>query len=566
MGGEAIFPCPRERSFLLSAASMLNSPQLTITKRGTARALASLVLLCALAGATPASAQCSFGYKVDDTCFVESGIIGCCLSNMIVWCEGGVTCAKDCGENLFYSACGWRSASEEYTCVAFSGSVDTSGQYPAVCGAKAEGPCGSVEAEGCCDGSTLKFCYGGVKHSVDCGALADPTMQSCGWSNQADGYDCGPTSGESPYSFLYPRDCNDPYGSGGNGGGSYPGCIPDCFLSDCGDDGCGGSCGTCAADEECFAGYCFSSGWGDGGGFGCTPDCTGRTCGDDGCGGSCGMCGYGQECDQSTGLCMASCIRQCAGKNCGPDACGSTCGACTGGLTCTAQGVCSSPAGGGSTIPGCAPDCSTKDCGDDGCGGSCGYCGIGRRCSALFVCENCVPECGERECGDDGCGAECGVCRSDEECSPFGYCIPQGCQPYCPNRQCGDDGCGGQCGGCEEGYSCDDDGSCVSPDGDSQPNASATIPGVPADSAAPPPALPEPATGLNEPCPEEQVRQYGNCVIPAYMAPEPGSTRPLTNAVSSTGCSAGPRGSCTWPAGLLLTGLLIATARRRRRR
>ena len=36
----------------------------------------------------------------------------------------------------------------------------------------------------------------------------------------------------------------------------------------------------------------------------CTPDCYGRQCGDDGCGGSCGSCSYGQTC--SYGTCTSS--------------------------------------------------------------------------------------------------------------------------------------------------------------------------------------------------------------------------------------------------------------------
>jgi hypothetical protein len=28
-------------------------------------------------------------------------------------------------------------------------------------------------------------------------------------------------------------------------------CLPNCFMRDCGDDGCGGSCGECEAGEEC---------------------------------------------------------------------------------------------------------------------------------------------------------------------------------------------------------------------------------------------------------------------------------------------------------------------------
>ncbi|NOZ85815.1 MAG: hypothetical protein GXP49_06065 [Deltaproteobacteria bacterium] len=54
---------------------------------------------------------------------------------------------------------------------------------------------------------------------------------------------------------------------------------------ECGDNGCGGSCGNCPGDQVCNKGTC---------GHECTPDCTGRECGDDGCGGSCGTCPVNQ--------------------------------------------------------------------------------------------------------------------------------------------------------------------------------------------------------------------------------------------------------------------------------
>jgi hypothetical protein len=58
------------------------------------------------------------------------------------------------------------------------------------------------------------------------------------------------------------------------------GCLPLCDGKQCGDDGCGGSCGACAENEACGAdGQCM-----------CAPSCEGKTCGDDGCGGSCGVC------------------------------------------------------------------------------------------------------------------------------------------------------------------------------------------------------------------------------------------------------------------------------------
>jgi len=38
----------------------------------------------------------------------------------------------------------------------------------------------------------------------------------------------------------------------------------------------------------------------------CTPDCGGKECGDDGCGGSCGTCNGSDRCNNISGLCVAS--------------------------------------------------------------------------------------------------------------------------------------------------------------------------------------------------------------------------------------------------------------------
>ncbi len=71
------------------------------------------------------------------------------------------------------------------------------------------------------------------------------------------------------------------------------GCQPNCVDKTCGDDGCGGSCGTCTGqDEVCSAGYQC-----------CVPDCTGKMCGDDGCGGSCSGC-FGSQVCTGDGLCV----------------------------------------------------------------------------------------------------------------------------------------------------------------------------------------------------------------------------------------------------------------------
>ena len=152
-------------------------------------------------------------------------------------------------------------------------------------------------------------------------------------------------------------------------------CAPSCDGKECGDDGCGGTCGACEGDFGCNdLGACMicepnvsvcvgnststCNNQGDGysgvpfdcadlpdtpdcedGACVCSPDCAGKTCGDDGCGGTCGTC------DESTETCLegqCACAPQCEGLDCGPDGCGTTCGECKSGV-CN-EGLCESPA------------------------------------------------------------------------------------------------------------------------------------------------------------------------------------------------------------------------------
>ena len=59
---------------------------------------------------------------------------------------------------------------------------------------------------------------------------------------------------------------------------------------ECGDDGCGGSCGGCDAPEVCCDGICAR----------CEVDCAGRECGWDGATGSCGDCADDLVCVDGT--------------------------------------------------------------------------------------------------------------------------------------------------------------------------------------------------------------------------------------------------------------------------
>lgn len=65
-------------------------------------------------------------------------------------------------------------------------------------------------------------------------------------------------------------------------------------------------------------------------GEGCIPDCTGRNCGDNGCGDTCGSCPTGEDCN-STGQCVLTeeCTETCTslGLECGY-VCGESCGLC----------------------------------------------------------------------------------------------------------------------------------------------------------------------------------------------------------------------------------------------
>lgn len=189
----------------------------------------------------------------------------------------------------------------------------------------------------------------------------------------------------------------------------------------------------------------------------CAPDCEARTCGDDGCGGSCGTCDVTETCDASTGTC--ACTPACDGKECGDDGCGSTCGTCIIPAICSQAGQCETPAP-------CVGDCTNKVCGDDdGCGTMCTHCTSPLVCNTSqgSCVSNCTANCTGKQCGDDGCGGSCGTCVSPNTCTTnTGHCDPPACVPNCTGKVCGDDGCGGSCGTCTDDKTCST-GTCVWP-------------------------------------------------------------------------------------------------------
>lgn len=288
-------------------------------------------------------------------------------------------------------------------------------------------------------------------------------------------------------------------------------CVPTCAPSNaCGDNGCGGSCGSCADGLFCVAGSCAKAPT-------CVADCVGKDCGDDGCGGSCGNCPGGTSCN--AGKCADVCVPDCVAKGCGPDGCGGTCGSCDSGSVCSADQLClpekwtcaglkygndaQCDCGCGAPDPdcdkplaptlGCEPlnACSAGLCtsklpagwkcdplayGDGiachcGCGAvdpDCAKAGAaligckdGEVCTA-GVCGACKPDCAGKVCGSDGCGGSCGGCPEPASLSDpplacvAGKCV-DGCAPkpvLCATNSCGDDGCGGTCGSCQNGEFC----------------------------------------------------------------------------------------------------------------
>lgn len=249
-----------------------------------------------------------------------------------------------------------------------------------------------------------------------------------------------------------------------------PSCQPNCAGKECGDDGCGGSCGWCG-DAICVDFFCYAED---------IPDCEGKECGPDGLGGSCGECAWGEICqwgqcvpnnDTNDG-CTAWDLPTCGGCQCENcvcnmdpyccdtqwddicvDECMNDCGGCAGGpgefgwpcvsndecnsgfcvtspqgqMVCTihcledcpGDWICKAVETGPDVaficIAGCLPDCDGKECGFDGCGGNCGECPMGFWCKD-YACTDCFPDCMGKMCGDDGCGGSCGNCPAGWTC------------------------------------------------------------------------------------------------------------------------------------------------------
>jgi agmatine/peptidylarginine deiminase len=403
-----------------------------------------------------------------DTCSLD--FEGCCDDSTLNTCKNGSTATTSCGNQ----GCGWNSSVNAYGCGGAgagpanaplscnssctpdcTGKTCGSDGCSGTCGTCTNGqtckngqcvtpndPCDGISVIGCCSNNTLKFCQSGQLTEQSCG------NNDCGWDAGGNGgngwYDCG-GSGADP-SGTYALQC--------------PGtCTPSCNGNQCGDDGCGGSCGTCAAGQNCTNGQCV-----------CAPNCTNKSCGDDGCGGSCGTCSNGQTCTDGQCVCTPNCVN----KTCGSDGCNGVCGTCAAGQTCTdSQCVTSNTGCGNVTFEGMCDGNVLKWCKDNTVESfDCATLG-NYVCKAkpntnppdygcLPIDNNCVPDCNGKTCGANGCGGVCGQCGENQNC------IDNQCVDNTPVDECGGLKYEGCCDGnvvtwCENGkkqtVNCDN-GSC----------------------------------------------------------------------------------------------------------
>lgn len=417
-----------------------------------------------------ADLDCPCGAICDEgACSVGCRSAGDCCGDST--CEAG-RCSIP-GKGAKWSNCRWNMDCASGIC---------SSAYPrGLCVDKVVSKCsvGACPEGSACDAvfspalaETVGVCAPGCRTDVDCRPgtsciatetpAGGPSEKVCRPTCSADAV-CGPNAlcdGATSTCQCKSDDACKVYGARATCGPAGCSCVPDCAGRECGDDGCGGTCGSCDPAYTCSSGSCAGSCGTDepyvvcdGGsrcpphstcqpgnkcacdpGFAsetcegercsncnwewtcavCTPRCDGRQCGDDGCGGTCGTCGDGYDCD-SRGQCTGSCGGSTPYVSCGG---GSYCPPRS---TCETGGYCR-----------CQPGYSPQKCDGTPCS----------NCSWEWTCGQsaCQPDCSGRQCGDDGCGGSCGKCGSGMECQ-LGRCVSTGGGDDCP-------------GGCPNGYIC----------------------------------------------------------------------------------------------------------------
>lgn len=292
----------------------------------------------------------------------------------------------------------------------------------ATCNPAAPGCCPN---DGCCGSpanqcNAAELCCTPNCANRECGPDGCGNSGTCGSCQK--GQSCDVATGQCLGAACSPASC--PNGCCDNDGDCHPGTT----VQACGTGGV--SCKSCQGTQSsCQNGQCR-----------CTAQCQGKQCGDDGCGGSCGNCPTGQTCTAS-GQCQQTplqCLETCNGatmccdaeNNCVSGTTNQSCGSfgsqcldCRPGFICNSTGQCE-----------CTPSCQGKTCGDDGCGGSCGTCPINQFCHEQNNPTNwqCADKCTPDNCGNGCCDAT-GTCQqgnANAACGTFGTPCKT-CDPNC---------------------------------------------------------------------------------------------------------------------------------------
>lgn len=173
---------------------------------------------------------------------------------IVKWCEDNLVMSQDCTKYGDQFVCSWVAGEEYYWCLegcaaACVGKECGSDGCGGSCGACDDGKtcnpdgkciaeggggaCGEVSFSGVCEGTTLKYCNTDELKVVSCGELG----KVCAWNPTFEWFECAISDD----------------------------CTPNCLLDDgsskeCGDDGCGNVCGSCAGGLNCNAGKCVEGG------------------------------------------------------------------------------------------------------------------------------------------------------------------------------------------------------------------------------------------------------------------------------------------------------------------
>lgn len=523
----------------------------------------SIIFMIFAWGIDAGAVNCIEGKKMSDDCrgLHGAGFYGCCNQRINVWCERSpakheeALCYHDCALNThpLMEQCGWNTHFGYYSC--FNGGPDPSGEHPVAC-PECEPECRDKECgyDGCyglcgrCDQG--KYCDNGKCRPCNCTGRecgTDQCNSPCGTC--ADGKFCNKDGlcvdpSVVPYAcFLHPEP------------GSETKKLDDCVCKGKGDRSC---CQVKWNDK------CIKDAMDCGLICPCKPDCEGKQCGDDGCGGTCGGCDTGLFCVE--GQCEP--CRDCTKQECGGNGCGVPCGTCTDNKACI-RGKCLDPPAWCQEKSG--PGCSNpaEDCDKDIVKCVCEakndhYCCNTKwdwLCVTEYLaCANqvfehplvcpCVPTCKTRECGDDGCEGTCGQCSKGMECNRFGRCVK-------PGVKCGNNVCeaGEDCQCCPEDCGCVDNmvcnnGTCgdppkIEPRPDSAKDAFEIIDYADAGHEDDRMDMPDCAKDVNvaDQSAKDDVKKPVQDIKAGDIYPDNG---PDTSHKPSSGCDTGKQGKNSW--------------------